>query len=252
MAFNSVLPCELTEVIGIQIFPKETSGEINIKLRWCDIAGKDIEEVFWGNTVRLYIDDGRINNLLINNVKIELFIKSGNDTEGIPMLSWKFSNTPEKYIEIKIKDRWELSKSLKWKKEANLVCKISGIVKEYSSNIKISEFKVEDGLITDGPFITSLPQGHSLLTEGNNTSSFMEFDQKVNAIILHRTTGDKIGTALNSATTKKDAAHFYVDKDGKIYQMISLLRTGTHVGMIRKKPNENEKSEKNKPKIKPD
>lgn len=52
------------------------------------------------------------------------------------------------------------------------------------------------------------------------------------AIILHRTDGGNVQSALNSANSGI-GTHFYVDKDGSVYQAASLLKHTSHVGRIR-------------------
>lgn len=52
------------------------------------------------------------------------------------------------------------------------------------------------------------------------------------AIILHRTEGASVQSALNSAKSGI-GTHFYVDKDGTVYQTASLLKHTSHVGRIR-------------------
>ena len=54
------------------------------------------------------------------------------------------------------------------------------------------------------------------------------------AIVLHRTSGDNVESALTSAK-KGVGTHFYVDKDGAVYQVASLLKKTFHVGKIRSK-----------------
>ncbi len=52
------------------------------------------------------------------------------------------------------------------------------------------------------------------------------------AIILHRTDGASVQSALNSAGSGI-GTHFYVDKDGTVYQTASLHKHTSHVGRIR-------------------
>lgn len=52
------------------------------------------------------------------------------------------------------------------------------------------------------------------------------------AIVLHRTDGSSVQSALNSASSGI-GTHFYVDKDGTVYQTASLLKHTSHVGRIR-------------------
>lgn len=52
------------------------------------------------------------------------------------------------------------------------------------------------------------------------------------AIVLHRTDGASVQSALNSASSGI-GTHFYVDKDGTVYQAASLLKHTSHVGRIR-------------------
>ncbi|MDR7194521.1 peptidoglycan recognition protein family protein [Luteimonas terrae] len=52
------------------------------------------------------------------------------------------------------------------------------------------------------------------------------------AIILHRTDGASVQSALNSANSGI-GTHFYVDKDGTVYQTASLHKHTSHVGRIR-------------------
>lgn len=52
------------------------------------------------------------------------------------------------------------------------------------------------------------------------------------AIVLHRTEGTSVESALNSAESGI-GTHFYVDKDGTVYQTASLLKHTSHVGRIR-------------------
>lgn len=52
------------------------------------------------------------------------------------------------------------------------------------------------------------------------------------AIILHRTDSASVESALNSASSGI-GTHFYVDKDGTVYQAASLLKHTSHVGRIR-------------------
>ena len=54
------------------------------------------------------------------------------------------------------------------------------------------------------------------------------------AIVLHRTDGASVQSALNSAKSGI-GTHFYVDKDGTVYQAASLLKHTSHVGRIRSK-----------------
>ncbi|KGM57793.1 hypothetical protein N799_01115 [Lysobacter arseniciresistens ZS79] len=53
------------------------------------------------------------------------------------------------------------------------------------------------------------------------------------AIVLHRTAGDSLASALNAAGPS--GTHFYVDKDGSVYQVASLHRKTYHVGLIKSK-----------------
>lgn len=52
------------------------------------------------------------------------------------------------------------------------------------------------------------------------------------AIVLHRTDGASVDSALNSAKSGI-GTHFYVAKDGTVYQAASLLKHTSHVGRIR-------------------
>lgn len=52
------------------------------------------------------------------------------------------------------------------------------------------------------------------------------------AIVLHRTEGASVQSALDSANTGV-GTHFYVDKDGTVYQTASLLKRTYHVGKIK-------------------
>lgn len=52
------------------------------------------------------------------------------------------------------------------------------------------------------------------------------------AIVLHRTDGASVESALSSASSGI-GTHFYVDKDGTVYQAASLLKHTSHVGRIR-------------------
>ncbi|MEN1929675.1 N-acetylmuramoyl-L-alanine amidase [Luteimonas sp. MJ250] len=52
------------------------------------------------------------------------------------------------------------------------------------------------------------------------------------AIVLHRTEGASVQSALDSAGTGI-GTHFYVDKDGTVYQTASLLKHTYHVGKIK-------------------
>jgi hypothetical protein len=206
---------------------------------WCDVNGNEIEESYWGNTVRFYIADNRENfdRNFLSKINFELSIKTLNAIEKISDFHLRFSSpNNNQYIEIQIKDRWELPDSIKKDKEALLICKISAFfMKEFNSSISISEFKIENGLITDGPNIKSLPRGISLF---NKTT----FSEDVHAVILHRTAGSTVSSALNAA--KSDiVAHLYVDKNGDIFQLVSVLQQGAHVGRIRKKPAEGETPE---------
>lgn len=53
------------------------------------------------------------------------------------------------------------------------------------------------------------------------------------AIVLHRTAGDSISSALGAAGPS--GTHFYVDKDGTVYQTASLFKKTYHVGLIKSK-----------------
>jgi len=57
------------------------------------------------------------------------------------------------------------------------------------------------------------------------------------AIVLHRTDGSSVQSALNSASSGI-GTHFYVDKDGTVYQAASLLKHTSHVGRIRSRCHE--------------
>lgn len=52
------------------------------------------------------------------------------------------------------------------------------------------------------------------------------------AIVLHRTDGASVASALGAARSGI-GTHFYVDKDGTVYQAASLLKHTLHVGRIR-------------------
>lgn len=52
------------------------------------------------------------------------------------------------------------------------------------------------------------------------------------AIILHRTDGASVESAL-AAATSGIGTHFYIDKDGTVYQAASLLKHTSQVGRIR-------------------
>jgi N-acetyl-anhydromuramyl-L-alanine amidase AmpD len=58
----------------------------------------------------------------------------------------------------------------------------------------------------------------------------------VKGVILHRTaTTDILNAAFNGAKSSGKGTHFYVDKDGKIYQAASLDKATVHVGKIKSK-----------------
>lgn len=58
---------------------------------------------------------------------------------------------------------------------------------------------------------------------------------KVNAVVLHRTGGTTVEGALRSAKTEQTGTHFYVAKDGTIYQAASLDKYTYHVGKLKSK-----------------
>jgi len=60
--------------------------------------------------------------------------------------------------------------------------------------------------------------------------------KKINAIVIHRTAGSKL--SFSNAKNNGIAAHFYVDKDGTIYQVASLNKVCYHVGKIKSKAKE--------------
>lgn len=53
------------------------------------------------------------------------------------------------------------------------------------------------------------------------------------AIVLHRTAGDSLASALSAAGPS--GTHFYVDKDGAVHQAASLHKKTYHVGSIKSK-----------------
>ena len=53
------------------------------------------------------------------------------------------------------------------------------------------------------------------------------------AIVLHRTEEGGLQSAFNSAKASGLGTHFYVDKDGTVYQTVSLLNHTNHVGKIK-------------------
>lgn len=50
------------------------------------------------------------------------------------------------------------------------------------------------------------------------------------AIVLHRTEGKTLDSALTSAKENREGVHFYIDKDGTVTQTASLLKQTAHVG----------------------
>ena len=55
--------------------------------------------------------------------------------------------------------------------------------------------------------------------------------RKINAIVIHRTAGSNL--SFGNAKNNGIAAHFYIDKSGKIYQIASLNQVCYHVGKIK-------------------
>jgi hypothetical protein len=56
---------------------------------------------------------------------------------------------------------------------------------------------------------------------------------KVEAIVLHRTSGANLQGALKEGESTREGTHYYVDKDGTVYQTVSLDNHTAHVGKIK-------------------
>ena len=206
-----------------------TVDPIEVNGYWRDAEENDIEETFWGSTLRFHIEP-YMSLITDSNIRVKMTIKAnGIETEILDDNSLCFFTLSQKnYVEVRIKDRWELPESLRSAKEAVLWCEVSAhciVVKKYISSIRISEFKVVNGFITAGTLLRSLPGRISVI----NTRDFTE---DINGIILHRTDSSTVGSALYSAS-RQAAAHLYVDRNGDVYQVISLLQQAPHVGRIR-------------------
>jgi len=58
--------------------------------------------------------------------------------------------------------------------------------------------------------------------------------QRIQGIIVHKTSGATSSSSLSSYTVKgANGAHFLIDKDGTIFQTASLLRQTWHAGRLR-------------------
>lgn len=55
----------------------------------------------------------------------------------------------------------------------------------------------------------------------------------VSGIIVHQTDSSTAASTLNGYKTAKTGAHFLIDKDGTLYQTLSLLKRVNHVGKLR-------------------
>lgn len=59
---------------------------------------------------------------------------------------------------------------------------------------------------------------------------------KINGIVVHQTDSSSDQSTFNSYdNTSANGAHFLIDKDGKVYQTASLLKTTWHVGLMQSK-----------------
>ena len=85
------------------------------------------------------------------------------------------------------------------------------------------EFELQNDFIIAGPKLKKTP-----------VLAYRKFSQKVHAVVLHRTDSPTISSALNNAS-QQAAAHFYIAKNGDVYQKISLAQVAPHVGRIKKR-----------------
>lgn len=213
-----------------------------IESYWADNSGNQIDESFFGTTIRLYYRlRGNIKSLYL-----DFSVGGINQWDiGLNLLGTQIEKgaTEEEYqyIEVEIDDRWEFTVPMRYYHEMNLSVGYSILRysnKEHLNSIRIVQFHYESGLITGGPNYTGLPTGFSMLSRGN-------LEQDVHALVLHRTSGSTLTSALNTMSDSA-AAHLYVDKDGSICQGVSLRCNASHVGKIRPRSEYRTKVTKNK------
>lgn len=196
---------------------------------WADKQGNEVSEIFFGEEIRYYLKHFPKNKYSLNiTVSISVGSIQGQEEQLLESIFHVQPNSDEDIcvLQIKMKDRWELSFGLKKVKGAIVKIHIGRFiygVSEYVDSIGISEFKLENKFIIAGPKVKS-----------TTALSQTAFSQNVHAIVLHRTDSDTVLSALNSASNMA-AAHLYVDKNGDVYHKINFAQKAPHVGRIRKR-----------------
>lgn len=205
-----------------------------IESYWTNEEDVQIYEAFFGTTIRFYY---RLKGA-IKSIHLDFSFGGTNQLslsrDILSIQIQKNVNEEEyQYLEIEIDDRWVFPIPMRMYSEMNLsvAYSLSGYLnKENLNSIDVIQFRYENGIITGGPNYRDLPAGFSRLSRRN-------IEQKVHALVLHRTAGSTLTSALNSMVPAQ-AAHLYVDTDGGIYQGVSLQCNASHVGRIRPR-NEN-------------
>ena len=208
---------------------------LNLLGYWADENGQKVSETFFGDDIYYYFKGGGNYNLTLNViVSIESDEHLPNQEEVLLRNLIKVQSDNDKdvcVVKITVKDRWELAGNLKNERTAILKFSCNTLIygiSEHINEISISEFKLDNNIITSGPKLKS-----TTMLERS------EFIQNVHAVILHRTGSNTVSSALNCAS-EKAAAHLYVDKNGDVYQKISFAQKAPHVGNIRVRPAQGE------------
>ena len=200
---------------------------------WGNENGDKVDGTFFGDRVFYYVKGRHYVHSF--NVKVTLTIAGQEEV----MMDACVSNVQKGgedlcLASVKVKDRWELDAGARNERTGKLNCWVTVdspvFCNDHSDGLAVSEFKVENDFIVDGPGFkktVALPCG--------------KFSQQVHAIVLHRTDSETISSPLNSAS-RAAAAHFYVDKNGDLYHKISLGEIAPHVGRIRRRGEPNVQS----------
>ena len=218
----------------------DSTKKVEIKGRcvegyWADESGNKVDKTFFGDTVFYYVRG----KYFMSCFNVKVFLKIGgqeiNLTEG-RVVNMQKDGEDVCLVCIDVKDRWELGADLQNRREALLECRVSAdsfvFVDDHCDTIKVMEFELQNDFIIAGPKLKKTP-----------VLACRKFSQKVHAVVLHRTGSQTVLSALNSAKSSA-AAHFYVAKNGDVYQKISLAQVAPHVGYIRVKPSEGQRPKK--------
>ena len=209
----------------------DSTKKVEIKGRcvegyWADESGNKVDKTFFGDTVFYYVRGKYF--MFCFDVKVSLKIggQEINLTEG-RVANMQKDGEDVCLVCIDVKDRWELGADLQNRREALLECRVSAdsfvFVDDHCDTIKVMEFELQNDFIIAGPKLKKTP-----------VLACRKFSQKVHAVVLHRTDSPTISSALNNAS-QQAAAHFYIAKNGDVYQKISLAQVAPHVGRIKKR-----------------